>query len=110
MAKKKKNKKTKDSDYFDSPLDHPDVDAIKKINEERDKIKYSDKENKFKNETGLDGPKMAKERKRAKRFVDYIQGMGARKRTAKEGSFKKGGRVGLKSGGIAIGGKGCEIK
>jgi len=110
MAKKKKNKKIKDSDYFDSPLYHPDVDSIKEINEEKDKIKYPDKEIRLKNETGLEGPKMTKERKRAKRFVDYIQGMGARKRTAKEGSFKKGGRVGLKSGGLAIRGKGCEIK
>ena len=110
MAKKKKNKKIKDSDYFDSPLYHPDVDSIKEINEEKDKIKYPDKEIRLKNETGLEGPKMTKERKRAKRFVDYIQGMGAKKRTATEGSFKKGGRVGLKSGGLALRGRGCEIK
>ncbi len=88
MAKKKK-----DSDYFDSPLDHPDVDRIKELKDEDKGIKYSDKEIRFKNETGLDGPEMSKQRKRAKKYVDLVQGTMARKRTAKEGSFKNGGRV-----------------
>jgi hypothetical protein len=46
---------------------------------------------------GLDGPdKMNKSRKKAKRFVDFAQGNMARKRTATEGSFKKGGLVTIK--------------
>jgi hypothetical protein len=36
---------------------------------------------------------MNKNRKKAKRFVDLAQGNMARKRTATEGSFKKGGLV-----------------
>ena len=113
MAKKKKSilKEIKDfwtnaegkknRSYFDSPMDHPDVDSIKEIDEEKDKIKYPDKEIRFKNDTGVDGPKMDKERERAKRFVDSMQGMMARKRTAKEGSFKTGGSIKIKGNGIA---------
>jgi hypothetical protein len=56
-------------------------------------VKYSDEEIKFKNETGLDGPEMNKNRKKAKRFVDFIQGKAARESTATQGSFKNGGLV-----------------
>ena len=113
MAKKKKSilKEIKDfwtnaegkknRSYFDSPMDHPDVDSIKEIDEKKRGVKYSDKEIRFKNDTGLDGPKMSKQREKAKRFVDSVQGMMARKSTAKEGSFKNGGSIKIKGNGIA---------
>jgi hypothetical protein len=65
------------------------VDAIKEIDDKERGVKYSDEEIKFKNETGLDGPEMNKNRKKAKRFVDFIQGKAARESTATQGSFKK---------------------
>jgi hypothetical protein len=88
-----KDEGKKDSSYSNVPIDHPDVDAIKEIDDKERGVKYSDEEIKFKNETGLDGPEMNKNRKKAKRFVDFAQGNMARKRTATEGSFKKGGLV-----------------
>ena len=96
MAKKwwnLKNEEEKNMSYSNIPEDHPDVDSIKEFNEKYEGIKYSDKENEFKNRTGLDGPKMDEQRGRAKRFVDLIKGERSRKRTATEGSFKKGGLV-----------------
>jgi hypothetical protein len=42
---------------------------------------------------GIESDKMYKSRRKAKRFVDLAQGNMARKRTATEGSFKKGGLV-----------------
>ena len=41
------------------------------------------------------------------KFRDMIRNY---KRTGEPKGLKKGGRVGLKSGGLAIRGKGCEIK
>jgi hypothetical protein len=66
---------------------------LEEIDDKERGVKYSDEEIKFKNETGLDGPEMNKNRKKAKKFVDLAQGNMARKRTATEGSFKKGGLV-----------------
>jgi hypothetical protein len=94
--KKLKNLKKegkKDASYSNVPIDHSDVDAIKEIDDKERGVKYSDEEIKFKNETGLDGPEMNKNRKKAKRFVDFIQGKAARESTATQGSFKKGGLV-----------------
>jgi hypothetical protein len=42
------------------------VDAIKEIDDKERGVKYSDEEIKFKNETGLDGPEMNKNRKKQK--------------------------------------------
>jgi hypothetical protein len=94
--KKLKNLKKegkKDASYSNVPIDHSDVDAIKEIDDKERGVKYSDEEIKFKNETGLDGPEMNKNRKKAKRFVDFIQGKAARESTATQGSFKNGGLV-----------------
>ena len=93
-----KDEGKKDSSYSNVPIDHPDVDSQKEINDKEREIKYSDKEIKFKNKTGLHGPEMGKEREKAKKFVDLAQGNMARKRTATEGSFKHGGLVKLRSG------------
>jgi len=106
--KKLKELQKKNSSYSNIPIDHPDVDAQKEIRDREFGIKYPEKEIIFKNETGLDGPKMGKERAKAKKFMDSVQGSGARKRTATEGSFKKGGFV--RGQGLAMRGGGCAMK
>jgi hypothetical protein len=79
--KKLKNLKKegkKDLSYSNVPIDHPDVDAIKEIDDKERGVKYSDEEIKFKNETGLDGPEMNKNRKKQK-VCRLAQGNTARK-------------------------------
>ena len=85
-------KKIKNSDYSNIPLDHPDVELIRKMDEEDSGLKYNEKEKRMES-MGIDSDKMSKSKAKAKRFVDYAQGAGTRKRTATEGSFKKGGLV-----------------
>jgi ATP-dependent helicase YprA (DUF1998 family) len=75
----------------DTPMDSPEVEEAREILDEG-KIKYTDKEKKMK-ELGIDSEKMLKRRKLAKRLIDSVQGVRARKLTATEGSFKKGGLV-----------------
>ena len=96
-------KKIKNSDYSNIPLDHPDVELIRKIDEEDSGLEYNEEEKRMES-MGIDSDKMSKSKAKAKRFVDYAQGVGARKRTAREGSFKKGGLV--KSGKPKIAKKG----
>jgi hypothetical protein len=72
----------------DTPMDSPEVEEAREILDEG-KIKYTDKEKKMK-ELGIDS---LKRRKLAKRLIDSVQGVRARKLTATEGSFKKGGLV-----------------
>jgi hypothetical protein len=72
-------------------MDSPEVEEAREILDEG-KIKYTDKEKKMK-ELGIDSEKMLKRRKLAKRLIDSVQGERARKLTATEGSFKKGGLV-----------------
>ena len=84
--------------------DHPDVKKIadKKLDKMRKKMfggvgKLGDSSKKNK--------KMeAKAEKEAKQFMDTLQTMKSKQMTEKEGSFAKGGRVGLKSGS-----KGCKL-
>jgi hypothetical protein len=80
----------KDSSYSNVPIDHPDVESIRKIDEKDSGLEYNEKEKQME-ARGIESDKMYKSRRKAKRFVDYIQGSTARKRTATEGSFKKGG-------------------
>jgi len=96
-------KKIKNSDYFNIPLDHPDVELIRKIDEEASGLEYNEEEKRMES-MGIDSDKMSKSKAKAKRFIDSVQGSGARKMTATEGSFKKGGLV--KSGKPKIAKKG----
>ena len=75
----------------DTPMDSPEVEEAREILDEG-KIKYTDKEKKMK-ELGIDSEKMLKRRKLAKKLIDSVQGVRARKLTATEGSFKNGGLV-----------------
>ena len=98
---KKKTIKRRFLDFFgnpdkeiyrtDTPMDSPEVEEAREILDEG-KIKYTDKEKKMK-ELGIDSEKMLKRRKLAKKLIDSVQGVRARKLTATEGSFKKGGLV-----------------
>jgi hypothetical protein len=93
--KKLKNLKKegkKDLSYSNVPIDHPDVESIRKIDEKDSGLEYNEKEKQME-ALGIESDKMYKSRRKAKRFVDYIQGNTARKRTATEGSFKNGGLV-----------------
>ena len=64
----------------DTPKDHPDVTKISKENM-KGKLKRSDRKNQDKAD------------KDAKRFVDSVQTIMAKKRSGTEGSFRSGGRV-----------------
>jgi hypothetical protein len=91
--KKLKNLKKegkKDLSYSNVPIDHPDVESIRKIDEKDSGLEYNEKEKQME-ALGIESDKMYKSRRKAKRFVDYIQGSTARKRTATEGSFRMGG-------------------
>ena len=93
--KKLKNLKKegkKDLSYSNVPIDHPDVESIRKIDEKDSGLEYNEKEKQME-ALGIESDKMYKSRRKAKRFVDLAQGNMARKRTATEGSFKHGGRV-----------------
>ena len=87
-----KDEGKKDSSYSNVPIDHPDVESIRKIDEKDSGLEYNEKEKEME-ALGIESDKMLKSREKAKRFVDYVQGSAARKRTATEGSFKKGGLV-----------------
>ena len=87
-----KDEGKKDLSYSNVPIDHPDVESIRKIDEKDSGLEYNEKEKQME-ALGIESDKMYKSRRKAKRFVDYIQGSTARKRTATEGSFKKGGLV-----------------
>ena len=97
------------------PKDHPDVKMMEKS------IKKERKETKEKFPilskilpTG--NPK--KDKAKAKRIADTLQTIGAKKMSASEGSFSKGGRAGYKGGKSvkkkssrkAVRGGGCEIR
>ena len=92
-----KDEGKKDSSYSNVPIDHPDVESIRKIDEKDSGLEYNEKEKQMEAQ-GIESDKMYKSRRKAKRFVDYIQGSAARKRTATEGSFKKGGVTKAKDG------------
>jgi hypothetical protein len=86
------------------PKDHPDVQKV------ADKI-YDRLEKKMLGGVGMLGDNIDKKRKmekkatkKAKRLMDSAQTILAKKRSETEGSFSKGGRVGLKSGS-----KGCKL-
>ena len=86
------------------PKDHPDVKKL------ADKI-YEKLDKKILGGVGMLGDNSDKRKKmeekalkKAKRIADSIQTIGAKVRTETEGSFAKGGRVGLKSGS-----KGCKL-
>jgi hypothetical protein len=87
-----KDEGKKDSSYSNVPIDHPDVESIRKIDEKDSGLEYNEKEKQME-ALGIESDKMYKSRRKAKRFVDLAQGNMARKRTATEGSFKKGGLV-----------------
>ena len=83
----------------DHPKDHPDVKetekAIKK-DREKTKEKFPILSKIIPGATG--NPK--KDKEKAKRIVDSLQTIGAKKMSASEGSFSKGGRATLRGGGI----------
>ena len=87
-----KDEGKKDLSYSNVPIDHPDVESIRKIDEKDSGLEYNEKEKQME-ALGIQSDKMYKSRRKAKRFVDLAQGNMARKRTATEGSFKKGGLV-----------------
>jgi hypothetical protein len=91
-AKTKKRRKKNLKAYSNVPIDHPDVESIRKIDEKDSGLEYNEKEKQME-ALGIESDKMYKSRRKAKRFVDLAQGNMARKRTATEGSFKKGGLV-----------------
>jgi hypothetical protein len=84
-------KKNKIKTLVNHPMDHPDVIAV---------AKYP----KFSKLTGIAKGSDKEDKESAKRMVDYLQTIGAKKRTATEGSFAKGGIV--KSGKPKIAKKG----
>tara|TARA_R100000900_G_scaffold67045_1_gene53512 strand:- start:156 stop:470 length:315 start_codon:yes stop_codon:yes gene_type:complete len=99
----------------DHPKDHPDVKMTEKS------IKKDRKETKEKFpilSKILPTGNSKKDKAKAKRIADTLQTIGAKKMSASEGSFSKGGRAGYKYGksvkkkssGKAIRGKGCEIR
>jgi hypothetical protein len=90
----------KDSSYSNVPIDHPDVESIRKIDEKDSGLEYNEKEKQME-ARGIESDKMYKSRRKAKRFVDYIQGSTARKRTATEGSFRMGGAAIKGKGAVA---------
>jgi hypothetical protein len=87
-----KDEGKKDLSYSNVPIDHPDVESIRKIDEKDSGLEYNEKEKQME-ALGIESDKMYKSRRKAKRFVDLAQGNMARKRTATEGSFKHGGLV-----------------
>ena len=89
------DKKTKDRiEYFSK--NKPGFSGSKKDKEEMI--------NKFSKLTGIAKGSDKEDKESAKRMVDYLQTIGAKKRTATEGSFAKGGIV--KSGKPKIAKKG----
>jgi hypothetical protein len=91
--KKLKNLKKegkKDLSYSNVPIDHPDVESIRKIDEKDSGLEYNEKEKQME-ALGIESDKMYKSRRKKK--VCRSQGNMARKRTATEGSFKNGGLV-----------------
>ena len=81
------------------PKDHPDVKMMEKsIKKERKETK--EKFPIFSKILPTDNPK--KDKAKAKRIADTLQTIGAKKMSASEGSFSKGGRAGYKYGGAAI--------
>ena len=83
------NKKNK-AIRVDTPKDHPDIKTFTKLQKkDREKAKED-----FPIMSKIFGVGKAKDdKKKAKRFIDTMQTMGAKKRTETEGSFKDGGRV-----------------
>jgi hypothetical protein len=81
--------KNKIKTLVNHPMDHPDVIAYaKKRKKEREEIKEE-----YPILSKLIAPR-GDDKKRAKGFLDYVQTEGAKKRTATEGSFAKGGLTG----------------
>jgi hypothetical protein len=96
MSDKEKNKiKT----LVNHPMDHPDVIAVAKIKKE-DREEFEEKYPKFSKLTGIAKGSDKEDKESAKRMVDYLQTIGAKKRTATEGSFAKGGRASFRGGGM----------
>jgi hypothetical protein len=96
-------KKNKIKTLVNHPMDHPDVIAVAKIKKE-DREEFEEKYPKFSKLTGIAKGSDKEDKESAKRTVDYLQTIGAKKRTATEGSFAKGGIV--KSGKPKIAKKG----
>ena len=98
---KNKNKKSQGGEIMtknkiktlvNHPMDHPDVIAVAKIKKE-DREEFEEKYPKFSKLTGIAKGSDKEDKESAKRMVDYLQTIGAKKRTATEGSFAKGGLV-----------------
>ena len=81
--------------------DHPDVKTTEK-NIKKDREKAKENFPILSKVFGTGNPK--KDIEKAKKVVDTLQTMASKMRTETEGSFAKGGRVGLKSGS-----KGCKL-
>ena len=97
--KKKKVMKANKGISVNHSMDHPDVIAIAKL-------KKKDREE-FKKEYPILSKLMPKgsdkkDKESAKRMSDYVQTEMAKKRTATEGSFKKGGMSKARGTGCAI--------
>ena len=85
----------------DHPKDHPDVKKMEK-SVKKDREKTKEKFPILSKIFGTGNPK--KDKQKAKRIADSLQTMGAKIRTETEGSFARGGRIGLKAGS-----KGCKL-
>ena len=81
----------------DHPKDHPDVKKMEK-SVKKDREKTKEKFPILSKIFGTGNPK--KDKQKAKRIADSLQTLGAEIRTKTEGSFARGGRAGLKGGGI----------
>jgi hypothetical protein len=73
----------------DTPADHPDIKTFTKLmKKDREKAKKE-----FPVMSKIFGRDAKTDKKKAKRFIDTMQTIGAKKRTETEGSFKSGGPV-----------------
>ena len=77
------------------PKDHPDVKMIEK-SVKKDREEAKEKFPILSKIFGTGNPK--KDKAKAKRIADTLQTIGAKKMSASEGSFAKGGRAGYKDG------------
>jgi hypothetical protein len=77
------------------PKDHPDVKMMEK-SVKKDREKTKEKFPILSKIFGTGNPK--KDKAKAKRIADTLQTIGAKKMSASEGSFAKGGRAGYKDG------------
>ena len=80
--------------------DHPDVKKVADIKRKKMKKKLFSGVGKIGDNSKIDKAVDKKATKDAKDFVDSVQTILARQRSATEGSFAKGGRAMLRGGGI----------